>query len=118
MGVVNSDFSVLLYERVLPRGKYESFLKKIDLLLEHLEPSKTGVANNLSQLLQRYNLWNKVIVNVISYLCVSPAVKRFIKLIPLQTKRPLILPRLSRLQLAAFINKIKWIGIFCQQNCH
>lgn len=27
MGVVNSDFSVLLYERVLPRGKYESFLK-------------------------------------------------------------------------------------------
>lgn len=28
MGVVNSDFSVLLYERVLPRGKYESFLKK------------------------------------------------------------------------------------------
>lgn len=85
------------------------FFKKIDL---HLEPSKTGVANNLSQLLQCYNLWNKVIVNVISYLCVSPAVKRFMKLIPLQMKRPLILPRLSRLQLAAFINKIKWIGIF------
>lgn len=105
MGVVNSDFSVLLYERVLPRGKYESFFKKN-------RPSKTGVANNLSQLLQCYNLWNKVIVNVISYLCVSPAVKRFMKLIPLQMKRPLILPRLSRLQLAAFINKIKWIGIF------